>query len=620
MKTSLRYIYFLFIGLLLPLLLSSCANMSSESVSLRSPFNQNPNYYLGQANQAQGAERQTYRLQAVAAYFYYGDFEQGRKVLYGMKRQYLSPLNQAQYDLLSARLALQDEQPERTIEIVNALADNPNLDAQMQIESLKLRAAALLALKQPIDSIKTRILITPLLTEQTDIDQNQREIWQIVNGLPTSDLQNLSQDDSQPVLQGWASLALTVRDHQNQPTALVQALKTWQQQFPDNPAVSLVSTDMGNISNWMQTPTQVALLLPMSGNLASQGQAILNGFTAAYYQARQQGAANMTIKVYDTAKSQDIVNLYQQAVQDGAKFVVGPLLKNNVAKLANDGDINVPSLALNFSTDNDLPKNYYEFALSPIAEARAIADKATQLGFVNAVTISPQGEWGDQIRNAFTKRWVNNGGKLVSNLSFNSGESFKFKISDLLNINDSYLRRNALQKAIGEKVKFSPRRRRDIDVIFLNAMPQDARQILPLLRFYYAGNIPVFATSQLYNGKSNPDKNSDLDGVNFTIMPWLVAPSASARVMQAELTKLWPASYKANSPLYAFGSDAYLLTTRMGQLQAFPSFGVRANTGTLFIGKNQRIVRQTDWAEFKKGQPKLIKFDSNVIIPLTDGQ
>lgn len=598
-------------------LLYSCANMQGNRVSLRSPFNQDPSYYLQQASNSSATpdEQQTYLLQATAAYFYYGQFAQGRTTLYQLKWGDLNPLNAAQYQLLNARLALYDKKPERAMNILNSLAGNPNLTTQMQVESLKLQATAQLQLKLPIASIKTRILIEPLLTDPADQVTNQQMIWHIINHLPNTPLQNLAADDSNLPLQGWAALALTVHQYGNQPEQLIQHLKAWQNQFPSHPASALVSTDMGRVANWINSPKQVALLLPIKGKIAPQAQAIMNGFMAAFYQAKQQGLPAGNVKVYDTSQG-NILDVYKRALNDGAAAVVGPLTKANVQALANDGDISVPTLALNNTNDASLPKNFYEFGLSPQQEAISVADRATQMGYTNAITISPSGAWGDNIRQAFSDRWQQDGGTVLSNLAYKPSDNLKAKISNILNISQSYQRRRDLVKVIGRPVKFSPRRRRDIDMIFINAQPQDARQILPLLRFYYAGNIPVYATSPIYSGIASPSRDTDLNGIRFTIMPWALNPSLQARQLRKSIMQLWSKSFNRFSLFYAFGIDAYDLMTRMGQLQAFPKFGFSGNTGTLTIGADARIHRQTEWAVFRKGKPKAWHFDNNVIIPL----
>lgn len=596
------------------LLLYSCASVQNNATA-RSPYNQDPNYYLNQASNSQGDQQQTYALQAVAAYFYQGEFNRGRTILYSMPYRSLNDINAVQYQLLSARLAQYDKKTERSIAILNGLVENPNLSSQMEVEALKLRAKAQKTLRLPIASIKSLILITPLLTNDNDKITNQQHIWQQLSKLPTKNLIQLANDNSDPTLQGWASLTLIVRQYATQPGTFISQLEQWQQQFSNHPASNLVSTDVSQIYINQQPPAQVAVLLPLKSNIGAQAQAILNGFMAAYYQSQQQGLPAAKIKVYDTSNA-SITDVYQKAVQDGAQFIIGPLSKTNVNTLIQDGNVNVPTLALNFSTDGSLPDKAFEYALSPQQEAETVADRAAKLGYVNAVVISPKNNWGQSIAQTLIQRWQNDGGTIIKNVAFMPNKNLRPAISALLNINQSYQRRTALSNLIGQPVKFSPRRRHDIDVIFINALPQDARQILPLLRFYYAGNIPIFATSQLYNGTPNPTKDTDLNDVRFTIMPWAINPSAQAIQLRNNIKKLWPQNFDRFSLFYAFGIDAFNIMSHLEQLRVLPNLGYLGNTGTLYLAKDHKISRTTQWAEFVNGKPKQISFESSVIIPL----
>ena len=591
--------------------------MQHPQVTNNNGFTETPTVYLQQAQQASGTSKQNLLLQATAAYFYYGDFAAGRQSLYQVKLAQLDDLHKAQYQLLNARLALHDQQPQRALDVLNMIISNPVMTTTMQAEALQLEASAQQQLNQTLDSIKTRIQLTPLLTTPTTKDENQRIIWHTLGKIPSETLTSLQQDSSNLILQGWATLALITRNYANNPPQLLQQLRNWQNQFPQHPARSLVTTDINKFAPLLQAPQQVALLLPLQGPVASQAQAILNGFLIAYYQTKAHNLPVPTLKIYDTSTTTDITTLYQQAINNGANFVIGPLTKANVELLKSHARIRVPTLALNYDTDNDsLPNNFYEFALSPINEATAITTRAAQLGYVNAMTITPAGKWGDNIATHFAQQWQAYNGNLLDTISYTPNENLKTMVANFLHITQSYIRRNALQKVIGEKVKFSARRRQDIDFIFLNAFPQQARQIMPLLRFYYAGNIPVFSTSQIYNGTPNPQRDRDLDGIQFPIMPWVINPSANAQQLRQQASTLWRSNFKRYSVLYAFGIDAYTLMIRMNQLQAFPKFGLLANTGTLFMQSDRRIYRQLEWAQFVKGTPKLLAKNDNIIAPL----
>ena len=63
-----------------------------------------------------------------------------------------------------------------------------------------------------------------------------------------------------------------------------------------------------------------------------------------------------------------------------------------------------------------------------------------------------------------------------------------------------------------------------MDMIFMAAFPTQARQIRPTLKFFDAGQVPVYAMSHLYDGKPLPTDGHDLDGVVFGDMPWILSP------------------------------------------------------------------------------------------------
>ncbi len=612
MKLVYRFLVFSCI-----LLLVSCNTIQRPVRVNNNSFTQSPEVYLQQVQQASGTAKQNLLLQATAAYFYYGDFAAGRQSLYQVKLIQLDDLHKMQYQLLNARLALHDQQPQRALDVLKTIINNPVMSPTMQAETLQLQASAQQRLNLPLDSIKTRIQLTPLLNAQTAKDENQRNIWHTLASIPSGTLTQLQQDKGAPTLQGWATLALITRNYANNPQQLLEQLRNWQNQFPQHPARNLVTTDIDKFAPLLQAPRQVALLLPLQGPVASQAEAILNGFLIAYYQAKTQNLPVPTLKIYDTGTTLNITKQYQRAIANGANFVIGPLTKANVELLKSHARISVPTLALNYDTDNDtLPSNLYEFALSPINEASAIVTRAAQLNYTNAMTITPASKWGENIATYFDKQWQTYSGNLLDTISYTPKENLKAMVANFLHITQSYIRRNTLQKVIGERVKFSARRRQDIDFIFLNALPQQARQIMPLLRFYYAGNIPVFSTSQIYNGMPDPQRDRDLDGIQFPIMPWAINPSSNAKKLHQQAKALWPANFKHYSLLYAFGIDAYTLMIRMNQLQAFPKFGLIANTGTLFIQPDRRIYRQLEWAQFLKGVPKLLAKSDNVIAPL----
>ena len=78
-------------------------------------------------------------------------------------------------------------------------------------------------------------------------------------------------------------------------------------------------------------PTQIALILPLSGRQQAAGMAVRDGFLAALLQ--QDASRRPMLNVYDSAEM-GATTAYRRAVTEGAQFVVGPLTKDEVTAIA----------------------------------------------------------------------------------------------------------------------------------------------------------------------------------------------------------------------------------------------------------------------------------------------
>ncbi len=140
-------------------------------------------------------------------------------------------------------------------------------------------------------------------------------------------------------------------------------------------------------------------------------------------QPSAQPASNVQVKVYDTS-SQPIAQVIQQAQQDGATLVVGPLLKNNVETVANSQTpLNV--LALNEPEHIQNHPNMCYFALSPEDEARDAAHHIWDQGKREPLLLLPRNGLGDRVATAFAKEWQSLGGGTVLQQRFGSVSELK---------------------------------------------------------------------------------------------------------------------------------------------------------------------------------------------------
>ena len=404
------------------------------------------------------------------------------------------------------------------------------------------------------------------------------------------------------------------------PSTLGQAIALWRHRYPGHPAGDNVVPMLMDDSHIAWAPARtVALLLPFEGQFAKAADAVRDGFLAAWF-ADQNTETRPTVLVHDTS-SGDIWSVYNQAIEEGAEFVVGPLRRAAVTRLANSAGMPVPTLTLNHadaatsvSADAAMTaptSGLFQFALSPESEARLVAEYAWFAGHTSAAVLTPVGAWGERVAAAFADAWEDLGGSIVEFQSYLSdGSDMSTPVRKLLNVDDSDARYRSLRNVLGSNVKQETRRRQDLDFVFMAAFPRQARQLRPQLEFHQAQDLPVYSTSHIYSGIADPDADRDIDGVVFGDMPWVLDPVASGGALRREVGTLWSDSVSAFVRLYAFGADAYRLVGELGKLRAQQYAEFQGMTGSLSLSENNRINRRLMWARFKKGTPRILDGDS----------
>lgn len=342
-------------------------------------------------------------------------------------------------------------------------------------------------------------------------------------------------------------------------------------------------------------PKQIALLLPLTGPFEGPGNAVREGFLAAANKAK----AKIAVQYYDTT-NHNVTEIYNQALEEGADYVVGPLLKPEVEAIA-ALPLTVPTLFLNEASVT--ADNAFQFGLSPSHEARQVALKATLDGHAHALVIVPTGPWGEEVSKAFITSFEEQGGKVVDVLHYAAQDDLNNTIKTFLKVKASEDREKKIKQLLGFHIEAEPRRRQDFDMIFLLAYPSKARQIMPMLRYYYAGDIPTYATSTVYAGNANAMRDKDLNGIIFCDMPWVFTHSAT--------TKNWPEQFNSYNRLYALGMDSYTIATQLNQLIMYPEMGLPQKSGVLVLNEKQQITRGLVWGAFQGG---LAKLSSNKVI------
>ena len=322
------------LGLIFASLVAGCSSTPRQLSDLPTATDAPIEDILRRAERRDGAEANLLRLHAAQTAWDRNQANQVRSIL-AMIPQSDLPLDQQQrFSELQARSELALGQPAAALRALRhpSLEQFDTLAPQRQLEIQLLRAETMAASGEYLNAAQERMFIHNLLPE-SERPQNLAAIWEALNQTPTEQLREASASASGETA-GWLSLALIQRDYGNLDLQ-VHALQQWQAQYPNHPAVSSPPEAISRLLELhAQRPEHLALLLPFEGNLAGAADALRDGFLAAQYNALGQGLQQPQISMYDSGNYTDLMQFYQQAVADGVQWVVGPLDRQQVMRLA----------------------------------------------------------------------------------------------------------------------------------------------------------------------------------------------------------------------------------------------------------------------------------------------
>lgn len=422
----------------------------------------------------------------------------------------------------------------------------------------------------------------------------KRSIWRDLQRLQNSSITQARRTATGPDWKAWLELSEISRGDLS---SLSAQLPRWLADNPGHAASSPLPGGMEFLLQNFSAPDTVALLLPLSGRLAPAGKAVRDGYLARYFQAREGSIAPQEVLVLDSDNYSSATEAYNDAVLQGAKLVVGPLSKASVSELASLPSRTAPVLALNQVEQRVIPGNsaLVQLALAPEDEAQRLAELAFGTGARRALILRPAGAWGDKMEQSLGKRWQALGGSQANSISYTGRDDYSSSVKAGLGLDSSEQRNRRVRDMLATNVEFTPRRRQDMDVIFmLSRNAPEARSLKPLLAFHYAGDIPVYAPSSVYGGSPDP-RDKDLDGINLVELPWLLGSNPQ---LKSDLAASGSDHY---TRLNALGADAYLLQSRLAQLQGGPDVLIQGDTGLLSLNPQLQIQRELPLATFDGG-------------------
>ncbi len=375
-------------------------------------------------------------------------------------------------------------------------------------------------------------------------------------------------------------------------TGQIAAWQRWQSRYPSHPARLDPPDALRRLQDY-QVP-QVALLLPLSGNLAAAGRAVRDGMIAAYLS--EQASEKPRISIYDSA-GEGLARTWERALAGGADVVVGPLLKGQVEQFAELTQYSaIPRLVLNYldtaparrqppaplgdAPTSTLPEplpvattgnSLFQIGIAIEDEAVSLANHVLAAGHEKLLVVHSQDRWARRALQALRAQWP----YPLTEAAFVDIKGLTGAVGEAMQVAASETRKNEIANILGEPLEFLPRARGDLDGIIALTTQVEAEALVPALRFHFADELPVYATSQVTRG----DNTARLAGFQLTEMPVFAAPNAS----HAALTNSFELDQNPYAELYALGFDAYRLATWLPILDAGTPVGVAAATGYLWL-------------------------------------
>jgi len=581
------------IGLLLAFALTGCiptnihrspaeiaAARSAAALAQQGQFEQSAQAYLALAAQSTGRQDH-YRLLAAEAWRQDGQIEQAAATLAQIRSRRLSGDEPLRLDLLQAELALSRHDPATALRLTSQ--PNATVPPSLQLRLYELRARAMAANGDNWGAARTRIEMDSQLSG-FDQSQNRQQALDLLRKVGIESLKQraaaMTPDDR---MLSWVDEALTQLG-----VAVARPQIALQQ-----PVGTLMPGPGANVREGYKVPAQIALLLPGDGNYAAASTSIREGFFAAYINAGQNHAPRPLVRVYNSHGTPDgAVKAYQQAVQDGAKLVVGPLARNEVAAVFGQAQLPVPVLALNHPDNRQLPAgDASEFGLLPETEGAQAADHMVERGLRHAYVLISGDDFAQRAASAFKAELAARGGQLDGMAT----------LTDFTNVLGGLKTAGIpMIASTGTGNDTMPGTATATDTgIFISMRPNQARMLLPQMQIANI-HLPIFATSHVYAGSDNATADRDLDGVEFCDAPWLFNAQPGLPNHDDIAARL-PAARDGAARLFAFGMDAWNLVPYLDWLREHPGSYLPGASGQLAADQFGRVRRVLIWARFQDG-------------------
>lgn len=216
---------------------------------------------------------------------------------------------------------------------------------------------------------------------------------------------------------------------------------------------------------------KVALLLPLSGDSQAIGNAMLDAANMAIYDSyfatpSDQLKAQVVLLPKDTGNAPgDAVRSTQQAIEQGASFIIGPLFSQSVtamAPTAKSHNISVLSFSNNKAAAD---KGIYTFGFLPEQQVVTMAEYAYLHKYLRVAVLAPNDSYGQKVSETLQNIYTKKGGMVAPS---------ELYAPSITNINAAVSRLAAAYNSAGEDRRFQ--------AIFIADGGNQLRNIIDALR------------------------------------------------------------------------------------------------------------------------------------------
>ncbi len=562
----------IFVPTFLAFFVAACTTTNLVTESIKDDAYASSEFYLNKADKAQLQEdKVSYTLLAIRKLIEENKGEEAQDTFNQLSSNVKTleeiaknPVQKVEYDLVSAQLsALNGKNTEVQSKLRRLKSAQLSRSQTLRFYATQARIAE--NQKNAEEIVRARSQMNSYLTDNKARQENNDKIWTTLRK-SNRGIEKAKPQAGEMEFAGWIALISLYNQNVTHPAQMPQALNNWQNLYPNHSAISLMPTELKNVTGYQQTQlNNVALLLPLSGDAQILGEIIRNGFMDT------KGNNITAVQIYDTDTA-DITSLLAQAKQNGATMVVGPLLKDRVDELLNSSELNgVNVLALN-STSNTkkLPQVCY-YSLSPESEAKAAADKMFKDRQSIALVSAPQDDAGQRSADAFIQRWRQLTGNDADVRYYNNAEDAVASIqSARVSKGGLYVLGNA-EQVLGIKQG-------------LDNSPLEDR-------------LTIYTSSRSNSPVNTVDFYTAMEGVKFSEIPLLAEPDSDEYKKAENLAE----NDFAKMRLYAMGADAWSLANKFNEFSKIPGFKISGLTGNLSAGQNCNIERNLSWLQYKNG-------------------